>query len=137
MTKPVEAHELSGLLDGELDPQRAAEVRRALESDPELKAEFARMAGLEQRWSAAASRAAFWPSVALPEATAHAHRWIHAWAAFLPFLLVARCLSKLTLAPGAQWTVQALALGGLVVLLFWLDAKWGGDAPSTQEPITQ
>ena len=34
--KPIEGIELSGFLDGELEPGRASEVEAALETDPAL-----------------------------------------------------------------------------------------------------
>ena len=35
--KQLDLAELSGLLDGELDPARAAEVREAIEKDPDAQ----------------------------------------------------------------------------------------------------
>lgn len=66
MSDPIKPEELSALLDGELSPQRQAEVRRALAADPALAAEYARLAELDRDWSAAARQARIAPPIAPP-----------------------------------------------------------------------
>jgi anti-sigma factor RsiW len=62
---PIDPAELSALIDGELPPERAGEVRRALAADPELRAVYDRLVHLDGSWKAAAAGAAFPPRVAL------------------------------------------------------------------------
>lgn len=65
---PVDESELSGLLDGELDPERAAAVRRAIENDPALKAQFEQLTKLDGACRRSAEQAAFAPRVVMPTA---------------------------------------------------------------------
>lgn len=57
----VDPAELSALLDGELPPDREAQVRAAMEADPALRAGYERLSRLDAAWSAAAASAAFRP----------------------------------------------------------------------------
>ncbi|HTL51179.1 MAG TPA: hypothetical protein VL860_01255 [Planctomycetota bacterium] len=61
MKTPVEEFELSALIDGELEPQRAEEVRAAIQQDPALQALFTRLATADARWSQQADAAQFQP----------------------------------------------------------------------------
>lgn len=61
MSKPVDATELSGLLDGELDPVRTAEVQAALEHDPLLRSQYDQLVQAHRHWMTAASSARFRP----------------------------------------------------------------------------
>ena len=63
--KPIDPAELSGLLDGELAPEREAEVRRALASDPKLAAEFERLRGFDSSARICAKTAEFAPGRAI------------------------------------------------------------------------
>jgi anti-sigma factor RsiW len=61
--KPVLPEELSALMDGELDAERAREVEQALAANPALRSEFERLVDLDAQWRAAASTAVFAPAV--------------------------------------------------------------------------
>jgi anti-sigma factor RsiW len=62
----IDPAELSGLLDGELPPDRAAQVRAAIEADPARRAEYQRLCQLHAAWSAAAASAVFRPRLRAP-----------------------------------------------------------------------
>ena len=64
--KTIEAAELSALLDGELSPERAQEVRGEIERNASLKAEFERLSLADGNCRADASSAEFAPAVTLP-----------------------------------------------------------------------
>jgi anti-sigma factor RsiW len=95
MTEPIEPHELSGLLDGELTSQRAKEVRRSMEDDPKLLAEFERLQRFDNSWSAAASAAAFEPEIILPPQRNGQAGLFTGIVPALCVLLAARFLAKL------------------------------------------
>ena len=59
--KAIQAAELSGYLDGELDSHRAAEIEVALTSDPVLRADYECLAKRDSVWKAAAHTAKFDP----------------------------------------------------------------------------
>jgi anti-sigma factor RsiW len=63
--KPVDPAEISALLDGELPPQRAAEVRRAIAADAELAALHAQLSGLDRELMSLARACEFEPNVSL------------------------------------------------------------------------
>jgi anti-sigma factor RsiW len=65
--KPIEGIELSGYLDGELEPDRAREVEAALERDPVLRAEFEALAEADKEWKSAGRLAGFVPQAQLPK----------------------------------------------------------------------
>jgi anti-sigma factor RsiW len=53
--KKVQEEELSALIDGELSPQRAEEVRLMVQADPALRAQFAVLGKFDaQLWRAGA-----------------------------------------------------------------------------------
>jgi len=64
--KPIEPAELSGYLDGELEPDRALEAEAALASDPLLRAEYHALANADSAWKSAAHFAGFVPNTQLP-----------------------------------------------------------------------
>lgn len=59
--------ELSALLDGELDPERASVVHRAIAGDPALRAEFELLERLDRSVAEAAATAAFQARVVIPK----------------------------------------------------------------------
>ena len=65
---PIDEAELSGLLDGELDPERAAFVRQAIDRYPALKAQFERLSKLDGSCRRVAAQVSFSPRVVLPAA---------------------------------------------------------------------
>jgi anti-sigma factor RsiW len=130
MTKPLEPHELSGLLDGELDPNRAAEVRRAVDADTELRAEFDHLSTLDRAWSLAAARAAFRPKVILPTSRGTPTRQAVALALSLAVLLAIRFLPKMMDFPLAfAVAAHAPVLAGLIAGLIWTNRN--GNQPWT------
>lgn len=68
--KSIDRTEISALLDGELSPERAALVRRALAEDDSLRSEYEQLAALDTELKAYAQALMFQPHVALPESPA-------------------------------------------------------------------
>lgn len=65
--KRVDPCELSALLDGELTPERAAEVRQAIADDPALRREYEELTRLDDELQAHAREAVFQPRVEIPQ----------------------------------------------------------------------
>jgi anti-sigma factor RsiW len=63
----IDPSELSALLDGELTPARAAEVRQAIADDPALRREYEELARLDDDLKAHAREAVFQPRVEIPQ----------------------------------------------------------------------
>jgi anti-sigma factor RsiW len=87
----VQSEELSGLLDGELDEERAMLVRAQIEADTELGAEYAALLRLHVRLHSAADAVAFLPEVAGPTLIAKEAgewHWAAGGAAVLGLMLV-------------------------------------------------
>ena len=59
--KPIEPFELSGYLDGELEPDRVRELEAVLARDPALRAEYEALANADREWKSTARLAAFVP----------------------------------------------------------------------------
>lgn len=121
MNTQIEPHELSGLLDGEIAPERAGEIRRAIDNDAALRAEFDRLAQQDQAWAAAASRASFRPRINLPTA---------ARAGLAPILLATslailavRFLPKMTSQFALAMSANAVALAAILALVFWINRQ--------------
>jgi|SRR5690606_33942725 len=118
--KKVQNVELSALLDGELDSQRAEVVRSAINGDPALREEFDALAQLDARLRSAAEEAAFMPDVSFPAAAARqASAWhLAAGVAVVLALIVARFLPKLTDLPlfGIGVQVAACAVVSFIVV---------------------
>jgi hypothetical protein len=64
--KQIDPAEISGLIDGELDPARAAEVREAIEKNPVLRMEFEQLSKLNAACLKAGVQASFQAKVDLP-----------------------------------------------------------------------
>ncbi|MBE3099940.1 MAG: hypothetical protein IMZ44_22710 [Planctomycetes bacterium] len=110
----VDPAELSALLDGELPPDRAAQVRAAIEADPALRADYERLSRLDAAWSAAASSAAFRPQ---PRAIGRLSlRFVARVACGLLALLLVRFAPWFTPAPLSS----LLAAAVLAVVLGWV-----------------
>jgi anti-sigma factor RsiW len=118
--RQVRDEELSALLDGELDPRRAEEVRALIQADPALRAEFDALAQLDSRLSAAAAETAFTPEVSFPESeTSGSPAW--QWGAGLAVvvaLIIIRLLPKVVELPlfGIGLQLAACAAIAIVVL---------------------
>lgn len=94
----VKPEELSAFLDGELTGGRAAEVREALERQPELLREFEALGMIDRRLRTAADEASFDPRIALPSQASVDSDNVYwpAGIAILGLLLLARFLPKFT-----------------------------------------
>lgn len=115
----VSQEELSALIDGELDPARAAIVRAAIHADPELAAQFQGLNALDEALRMTATEAAFSPVFTLPattEAAAISWRWPASIAAIL-MLVVVRLLPKLIELPLLGLMAQLLVLGTVIVVV--------------------
>ncbi len=132
MTEPIEPHELSGLLDGEVTPQRAEEIRRLMEEDAGLRAEFERLKRFDKAWSTAASQAAFRPDVILPPQVKAQAPWLTRLVPALCVLLVARLLSKLDSTFMLSVTVHATLLLLLIAALVRLHGSVDAPSPSAK-----
>ena len=114
--KPIEPSELSGYLDGELEPDRIREVEAALATDPLLRAEYHALADADRAWKSAAHIAAFVPNTQLPSGSPLT-RSPSAITAILVLLVVLRITPKLGDFVAWGLIVHAAAL---VVVLPWV-----------------
>lgn len=127
---PIDPAELSALIDGELTPARAGEVRAAMQRDPSLKAEFERLGRFDAACREAASTAEFRPLVTIG---LHANAWSRAVLAMLGgVLLVVRFLPKVwdlaLLGPVLHIAAMAIALCWVVRLVSQEEkrpTRWG------------
>ena len=114
MMKPVGPEEISALLDGELAPQRAEEVRLAIAEDQRLREAYQQLADMHDDLNCYALACQFNPSLSLPSlprTTLDTSIWAIAFG-----LLAVRILAK-TLAFGPAVGVQLLALALFVAWL--------------------
>jgi anti-sigma factor RsiW len=101
-------------IDGELDAARIIEIRAAMEADPVLQAEYARLAALDRSWRDAAAGAEFplaistFPDDAQPERA----RYL-AIAAVIVAVLV-RIAGKFPMTMSESLTIHAAALAVLI-----------------------
>lgn len=63
--KPIDPAEISAWLDGELPPERAEQVRRAIAEDEALRLEYEAIVALDANLKACAQAAVFHPRVSL------------------------------------------------------------------------
>jgi anti-sigma factor RsiW len=106
--KRVDPSELSALLDGELTPERAAEVRQAIADDPALRREYAVLARLDDDLKLHAQETVFQPQVEIPRR----RRWPHAmWLA--PILVIAGLALRLLPLP-IETGIEVAVVVGLV-----------------------
>ncbi len=89
MSNPVQEFELSALIDGELDPARAAEIRSAIAADPVLRAQYEYFAKADRAWAAAAASARFRPALPRDASAAPASRAQLLMTAMLVVILTA------------------------------------------------
>jgi anti-sigma factor RsiW len=110
----IDPAELSALLDGELPPERTAQVRAAIEADPALRAEYEQLCQSHAAWSEAAASAAFRPQ--LRAVRGRSLRLLAQGACGALALLVVRFAPKFAPSPaGALLPVAVLA-----ILLGWM-----------------
>jgi anti-sigma factor RsiW len=131
MTDPIKPHELSGLLDGELTLQREKEIRRMMEEDAGLRAEFERLQRFDKAWSTAASQAAFQPDIILPPQGMAQAWWLTRLVPALCVLLAARLLPKLDSTFMLSVTVHAMVM--LLVIAALIRVHGMADAPPVSE----
>lgn len=120
--RQVEHEELSALLDGELDAQRAQEVRAAIGADPALGREYNALARLDERLWSSVEEAAFAPTVSFPrEVATHspAWRWAVGFVAVLA-LLATRLLPKLVEEPFFDVGLHVAAFAAISVMVITL-----------------
>lgn len=116
--KPLAPEELSALLDGELDPIRAREVERLVESDPQLRAEFERLGALDRTWAAAARTAAFHPTVSLALPAARTRTAVVSGVLAIG-LACLRLVPKWLGPPDFGFGLHVVALAVLLAALLW------------------
>lgn len=104
--KPISPEEVSALLDGELTPDRAEEVRRAMVEDEQLRRIYERMASADSALSSFAAACQFEPHLSLPSISPVLGFPIYAIAFGL---LVVRILAKILPFGPSIW-LQALAI---------------------------
>lgn len=135
---PVRPEELSALLDGELDPARAREVRAQLETSPALRSEFEALSVADSAWRVAAGASAFTPRVELPaprekEADAGTTVWLlPAVAMAISILILLRIMLKLTGSDAWMVGLPAVSLTLLLIGVVWLvrtESRVASNAP--------
>ncbi len=115
---PVYPKELSALLDGELDTERAREVEMQIAVDPALRRAFEALSGADAVWRAAAATAIFEPAIELP-ASASRPIWLVICAPLIVALVLLRMASKLIESPAFGFGLHALALTALLAAVIW------------------
>jgi anti-sigma factor RsiW len=117
--RQVRDEELSALLDGELDSQRAEEVRACIEADPALREQFNALMQLDARLCRAAERARFMPDItfsAAPVRETAAWHW-PAGLAGVAALVGIRLLPKLVELPLFGLALQLAACGAIAFIV--------------------
>ncbi len=134
--KPVDPAEVSALLDGELSPERAEQVRRAIAEDSELGCVFEELSAVHRDLITCAAAARFRPRISLAKSTSFPAVGVVGLALAM---LILRLTIKL-LPFGVGVVFQATAL---VLVLLWMfsclvrlthDEQWrilGAEAPNT------
>lgn len=125
--KQVEDEELSALLDGELNPERAEAVRAALGADPALGKEFDALSQLDARLRDLVEAEAFMPDVTFPiPVTNEAFvRYWPAGIAVVAALIVARFVPKLAELPlfGIAFQLAVCAAISFIVIRLSREAQ--------------
>lgn len=118
---PLEPAELSALLDGELDPRRAAEIQALIAADPAVRAEYDSLRLADARLRTLAGPARFAPWVSLPAPSPRASpAWLAAPALIVP---LGWLVGKLTEAMSTAVAVNSLSLLVLIASLSLLAAR--------------
>lgn len=118
---PVQPEELSALIDGELDPRRAAEVEMQIAADRELRVTFEALRDMDDRWRAAARTIAFVPQVRLP-ARATWNGWFMALAVTIALVGV-RAAVRVIDTTTIGFAFQILVLAAVLARIAWLERK--------------
>lgn len=112
--KPIDPAELSGLLDGELTAARAQEVRQAFGADPQLRASYDALCGLDDQLQRCAAAIRFEPGRPVIARPARRGGWL---VAVVILLVAIRAASKLS-PPLVGNLLEATAL--LIALAWFL-----------------
>jgi len=111
--RPIDPAEISALIDGELPPERAREVRRAIAQEASLRRVYEQLVRLDTDLKAAAAQVMFQPHVELPRATGGYGMRVFLAAAVLAIVRLAMKWAS----PGLA-TIFAAAL--LAVVVGWV-----------------
>ena len=116
--KPIDPMELSALLDGELSPERADQVRRAIAEDESLRREYEELAALDADLKARAQAAVFAPRVSFLDAAALPGAAVFAP---LPLIIVVLALmaARLALKAAPAALDVGLETGALALVVTW------------------
>lgn len=125
---PIDPAELSGLLDGELDPERARQVQAAIAADPDLRTEFAALQEADRAWRNAAAGAGFPADVRVPSGVAPIWRResLAAIGGVLISLFALRIATRFGNASKWEW-VLLVHMVALAVILVWVAHLLGDD----------
>ncbi len=113
--QPISPEELSALLDGELESDRAEEVRLAMSQDESLRRMYEQLAKTDNALASLAVGYQFEPRISLPETSPVAGLPVYSVALCL---LAVRVLAKV-LPQGPGILLQVLAIGLLAGWLFY------------------
>jgi anti-sigma-K factor RskA len=116
--RPVQPEELSALLDRELSPKRADEVRAQVSVDSAMAEELKTLAHFDTRWRALATASAFEPRVDLPRRSQFWRSALLATGAVA--LIVIRLAPKFLDSAVLGVTLNVLALAVVLGAVFWL-----------------
>ena len=133
--KPVDPAEVSALLDGELSPERAEQVRRAIAEDSELRCVFESLSVVQRDLTACAVAARFRPKISLATSTRFPAVGVLGFAAAMLILRLSVKLVPLGVGVILQATALALVLWWVSSCLVRLshDDRWrfvGVEAPN-------
>jgi hypothetical protein len=126
--EPINPEELSAYLDGELDANRAREVKTAIENDAAIRQAYQIIAEADSAWRSAAQSAGFRPKITIPSRFALGSPASMCTAILC--LLIVRALPKLSDALTWGLMLQGIALGGMMVWVVVLASK----SPDFDEP---
>lgn len=114
--KPVNPAEVSALLDGELSPERAEQVRRAIAENSELRCVFEELSAVHRDLITCSAAARFRPRISLASSMRFPAVSVFGLAAAM---LVLRVTAKLVpLGVGVAFQATALAL-----VLWWVFSR--------------
>ena len=111
--RPIDPAEISALLDGELPPDRAQEVRLAISEDTSLRHAYQELAAMDADLKISAAQAMFHPQLVLP-----ASEIAYGVRIFFASLILVILRFVMKLSPPQWATVLSVAL--LAVVLGWL-----------------
>ncbi len=136
---PVSPEEISALFDGELTPDRAEEVRRAVVEDEGLRRIYEQMVGMDRALSSFAAACQFEPHVSLPSSLPVLGLPIYLVALGL---LIVRILAKiLPVGPGIWLQTLVIALVAVWLLYRFLPAlrtdMWQAVHEMASSPVGQ